>query len=790
MIKVYEDQFSNNLYSQISLTERDDKENPKLLLNKYKNKNASFFFQSKGFKDDNNIFKSNSNYLKGSDVPEFYFRNSKQIIKSHTNKKYIRRISLMPESNYSINNNIFSTKANLKKNYRLKEKKKTNDDPFLPNIDIENIPKRIIKDNSFKIKNNKIEQLKDKQKNYRLRTNSVVIPKVHNYQKSTKNVKKSFQNQLILSPYVPKRKFKKMNTELNIQSGLNMSLAEKTNRKYEENGDNKGNKPYRNQELLYSQKFNNFILKIYKTSDSQSQSQNKIRQNNQKFEEKKAFNKKKIKKKKSKVPKFTIKDYLNSFDPEKYIKNLKDKQLNNNDGELNEIKNKTLEKTKAYIEYFVFKKNKSQKKKKDILEKIEEKNEQLMIKYKKVFIRSITNEILHKSNIKNKKIINEIFMDVLSIRNDINFHIYIKLNIMRHVLTKSEKDENLYFFNLIKHFLYSGANKKYMIRYPFIKCYGEYCNPLIKKIKTICKFVESNNKKMYYRFFSIKFQQYDSETILNKYDENDKIVPKNGNKDRIKTIGNKNNESLRDDSDKFSTIENRIMMRQKTRKSTILFKYKNLSSSKLMKINLTKSIISLRGTKFGDILKNKNSTNLKLINAKFKQKNNSIKEDKSESSDSYEYNNNIKSYRNNNNRKLSNNNKIYENKEQKLENNEDIHQRDRKLLFEHFISCVEFSEYDKLYYWLKKSGKYIDLNYKFKNGDTLLHLCVRHSVPHYLIKYLIINGININGQNNEGDTALHLAAKSHKYKTIDLLIKLGASEYIYNNQKKYCWECL
>ena len=97
-----------------------------------------------------------------------------------------------------------------------------------------------------------------------------------------------------------------MNTELNIQSGLNMSLAEKTNRKYEENGDNKGNKPYRNQELLYSQKFNNFILKIYKTSDSQSQSQNKIRQNKQKYEEKKAYNKKKIKKKKRKKNKILI----------------------------------------------------------------------------------------------------------------------------------------------------------------------------------------------------------------------------------------------------------------------------------------------------------------------------------------------------------------------------------------------------------------------------------------------------------------------------------------------------
>jgi hypothetical protein len=296
---------------------------------------------------------------------------------------------------------------------------------------------------------------------------------------------------------------------------------------------------------------------------------------------------------------------------------------------------------------------------------------------------------------------------------------------------------------------------------------------------------------MYYRFFSIKFQQYDSETILNKYDENVKIAPKNETKAKIKTIGDKNNESFRDDSDKLSTIENRIIMRRKTRKSTAIFsKYKNLSSPKLMNINLTKSIIKLRGANFEDILKKKNSSNLKLINAKPKQKNISIIEDISESSDSYEYNNYIKSYKNNYNQNINNNNKISENKEQKLENNEGIHQRDKKLLFEHFISCVEFSEYDKLYHWLKKSGKYIDLNYKFDNGDTLLHLCVRHSVPHYLIKYLIINGININGQNNHGDTALHLAAKNHKYKMIDLLIKMGASEYIYNNQKKYCWECL
>jgi len=785
MIKVYENQFSKNFSRQLSQTERDNKDNPKLLLNHFLNKNPSSLLQKQSIKDEYNVFKSNSNYLKKSNISEYNFRNNNQIGKSNTNRKFQRRASLMPESNYSIKNNIFASNVNLKKNFRIKEKKKTNDCQFLPRIDTEQLSKRMIKDNSFKIKNSKMEQTKDMNKYFRLRTNSVVIPKVQNFQKSTKNVKKVDKKVLLLSPYTSKRKFKKMNTVLNLHSDLNMLLGEKTsNRKYEENGDNKGHKLFENQELLYSQKINNFILKIYKTSDSQSQSQ----PNQKKSEKRQYINKKAIKKKKSKAPKFTIKDYLNSFDPQKYIKKLKEKQLNVYGEDLNEIKNKELEKANAYIEYFVFKKNKSQKKKKDIFEKIKEKNGQLMIKYKKDFIKIITNEILLKSYFKHKKIIYKIFMDVLSITNEITFNIYIKLNLMRHVLTKSEKDENIYFFNLIKHFLYSGTNKKYLIKYPFIKCYGDYCSPLIKKIKTFNKFIEYNNKKMYYRFFSIKFQQYDSETILNKYDENVKIVPKNEGKAKIKTVG-ENNESFRDDSDNFSTIENRIIMRRKTRRSTIFSKYKNLSTPKIMNINLTKSIIKLRGSNFEDILKKKNSSNLKLINAKPKQKNSSVIEDMSESSDSYEFNNYIKSYRNNYNQN-NNNNKISENREQKLENNEDIHQRDRKLLFEHFISCVEFSEYDKLYHWLKKSGKYIDLNYKFDNGDTLLHLCVRHSVPHYLIKFLIINGININGQNNHGDTALHIAAKNHKYKTIDLLIKMGASEYIYNNQKKYCWECL
>ena len=103
---------------------------------------------------------------------------------------------------------------------------------------------------------------------------------------------------------------------------------------------------------------------------------------------------------------------------------------------------------------------------------------------------------------------------------------------------------------------------------------------------------------------------------------------------------------------------------------------------------------------------------------------------------------------------------------------------------------MEHSDYDKLYHWLKKSCKCMDLNYTFENGDTLLHLCIRHALPHYICKFLLHHGVDINSQNNDGDTALHIAVQNHRYKTVDFLIKMGASEYIHNKMRKICWECL
>ncbi len=235
-----------------------------------------------------------------------------------------------------------------------------------------------------------------------------------------------------------------------------------------------------------------------------------------------------------------------------------------------------------------------------------------------------------------------------------------------------------------------------------------------------------------------------------------------------------------------------------------------------MNFNLSKSIISLRNKNIQEALKNKSSFNLKKIKIKKELKklyqyrrqsiipnsiNIKINENENENGNENELNNSNKSSQfnsintieeNNSNNEKSILKKEEKNEEQNDDNddNDDIHENDRELIFEHFFSCVEYSEYDKLYNWLKEYSKYMDLNYKLDNGDTLLHLCVRYSVPHYIYEFLISHGININSQNNEGDTALHLAVKYQKYKTIDLLIKMGASENIYNKMQKNCWECL
>ena len=696
---------------------------------------------------------------------------------SNKNNIVKRRASLMPNIHNKTNKTELFNSFNLF-NFL---SKKANNIPFLPNIN-ENIEENIKTDKPYKIKNDKKELTRNNNDNIkRKRTKSFYTSTKNNYPVNIKKLDKKDNN---INSKSQRRKLVKMKTVLNLHKDLNYlygdSGSKNDNKIIKENNE----KGFQNHELLYSTKFNNYVVKIYKTNEDKEKKSKMITKKKLKF---KIQNKKPPKKSNNKSPKFTIKEYLHSFNPKNFIEKIKNKQNEIDIGDSKEMKEQLLDKAYIYIENFIFKKNKN-KKKQDALELIKEKNIHLINKYRKKYIQKLINKILLKTKIKHLSIIFNINLDYFKIIENVNFHIYITLSIIKHVITRSEKDENLYFINLIKHVLYSG-NKKITLRFPFFKRFEFFIKPFIKKATSINKFIENNNKKIFFLYFTLKFQNFDCETILQVYEEKEyKSLTKKTTKPlNASNIDNNKNEL---ESEKLSTIEHRIR-RTRRRHKTIKHKL-STTSSKFMNINLTKSIIKLRATNLENELRKRNNFKINMLN-NYKSKIINI----SDSSDNDE-NQFVKKISRNSGISNANtftnpniiNNLIANNKCSIEEDNREVHYRDKKLLFERFISCIEFSDYDELYHWLKKSERNLDLNYKFDNGDTLLHLCVRHSVPLYIIEYLIYHGININSQNNHGDTALHLAVKNHKYKTVNLLIKMGASEYIYNKKQKNCWECL
>ena len=81
----------------------------------------------------------------------------------------------------------------------------------------------------------------------------------------------------------------------------------------------------------------------------------------------------------------------------------------------------------------------------------------------------------------------------------------------------------------------------------------------------------------------------------------------------------------------------------------------------------------------------------------------------------------------------------------------------------------------------------IDLDYQDKEGNTYLHLAV-NSQQEEIIKLLIEKGIFINKQNKNGNTALHLAYGINDNSIINLLIKKGIDKNILNKENKLAEE--
>ena len=796
MDKNHEEMYFSNDYTQF--TSQTEKENTgKIFLKKFNHKSTASNIPTKIKKVETNIFSFNnsSNTTNSNLINPNMLLNENKISPKDDNLKlfpYKRRSTLVSNiSNLSMNQNFLPNNFNLMSFFNINNKnnKGNNNAQLLPKINsYENITNN---NNQTEINFKKINSndiFINRKFGNDIRTNSVHERKRPKIKFSAGNIQNfNIPERKEKIPKKISKKLLKMKTFLNINKQLDFLTNEGMlkSEKEEENEENKkeSKKGIKNQKLLYSKKVNNYIFKIYKAIETTKKFENKN----------KDFLKTRNKNIRKSI-KISTKYYLENFNPKKYIKKIKNKIEYENIGNSEEIKSKIIYKSFDYIESYIFKNNKNVKKKQFNFDHYKDKNRLFLIKEKNSIVNKNIDEILLRKKIKHKSTVFKIYTENLLISRKINYHIYIKLNIMRHVLTKSEQDENLYFINLIKHLLYSDK-KKFTIKLPLSKSLIDIPFSLFKRTSTAQRYIQSNRKEIYYLSLNIKFNLLDCETMIRLPEE--RKLSFNNSKKNFKIlntsifIDNKSDPQSEKESENFSEIEKRIKKMshrsKQSKKITYFNRIKLTNSSKILNVNLTKSIIKLRNDKnIKEVLSKKSGFNVKNLKRLYNNRNKN-KNDESDSSDSFEYKKYSKKFHNN---FLHNNNVELATDRTVKNDNEEIHQREKLFLFTHFIYFVEHSDYDKLYHWLKKSCKCMDLNYTFENGDTLLHLCIRHALPHYICKFLLHHGVDINSQNNDGDTALHIAVQNHRYKTVDFLIKMGASEYIHNKMRKICWECL
>ena len=142
------------------------------------------------------------------------------------------------------------------------------------------------------------------------------------------------------------------------------------------------------------------------------------------------------------------------------------------------------------------------------MEKIKEKKRHYFFKEKNSIVNKIIDEIFLKKFRQKDKVF-KLYMESVLITQHINNQIHIKLNIMRHVFTKSEKYENL---------LYSSQNK-FSIKFPLSQSFKIIYDSIFKKTKSIVKYMPFNRKDSYDLSFSMKFKLLGCEIMIQQPEE-------------------------------------------------------------------------------------------------------------------------------------------------------------------------------------------------------------------------------------------------------------------------------
>ena len=83
----------------------------------------------------------------------------------------------------------------------------------------------------------------------------------------------------------------------------------------------------------------------------------------------------------------------------------------------------------------------------------------------------------------------------------------------------------------------------------------------------------------------------------------------------------------------------------------------------------------------------------------------------------------------------------------------------------------------------------IDIDSQDDDGNTFLILSIKQGL-NYITKTLLERGVDVNIQNNEGNSALHYALSGKNFVVADLLKKFGAKEDCYNSFGYTPWDCV
>ena len=409
---------------------------------------------------------------------------------------------------------------------------------------------------------------------------------------------------------------------------------------------------------------------------------------------------------------------------------------------------------------------------KTIFKKIEEENNKKQIDYKRFFIRKGINSFkyinyfsLPQKEIEYffyKSVMNNMYLNTLSLQTILNDNSYQMVSNYCH---------NLYINNVYHNHLHSFSS---VLKNSSIDCYKTFNYSEKTNQKNFLDFKYVRDFSIYY---ALKYQLLDN--FLTVFSNNNLIIdnlfqykPKSKNKineqKNKKTFNNdikkKNHYFIQDKTDKsetFNFTKKCLEMVVKVNKikdpeiQELLVNTKNSENTeklpKFPKFNFSRRLIDLY-TEENLIEKKKKNFNTHVID---------------------EYGKKItRTYLNELNPNLG---EITLLKNRKY----------NRFLINHIID----KNFGELLYKIEKYYKFIDLNYKNEDGNTLLHLCVINQIPANIIDFIIQKGINVNCQNNNLDTPLHIACRNKLYPYIDILIKYGASEYILNSENKTCWEC-